>query len=85
MGLCATWLTKQMRVLRAMARRLRVWDLVVWAIRCPTELQPADPLSRLECEFHGVVACVEQVAWFKWHQLTQFPEACTCFGTFMLA
>ena len=55
---------------------------VVW---CPTEIQPADPLSCIESEFHGVMARAEQMAWFSWGRLLNCADLCTFVGALTLA
>ena len=80
-----TWLGKQMRVLRALAWRLRLSGLVVRVVWCPTEIQPADLLSRIESETHGVMARAEQMAWFSWGRLLNCADLCTFVGVLTLA
>ena len=74
-----------MRVLRAPAWRLRLSGRVVRVVWCPTEIQPADPLSRLESDFHGVMARAEQMAWFSWDRLLSCAGLCTFLGVLTLA
>ena len=74
-----------MCVLCALAWRLRLSGLVVRVIWCPTEIQPADPLSRLESDFHGVMARAEQMAWFSWGRLLSCADLCTFMGALTLA
>ena len=45
-----TWLGKQMRLLRSISIRMRQWGLVVGVRWVPTDVQPADPPSRLDAE-----------------------------------
>ena len=73
-----------MRVLRALAWRLRLLGLVVRVVWCPTEIQPADPLNRLESDFHGVMARAEQMAWFSWGRLLNCTDLCTFVGVLTL-
>ena len=80
-----TWLGKQMRVLRVPAWRLRLSGLAVRVVWCPTEIQPADPLSRLESDFHGVMVRAEQMAWFSWGRLLNYADLCTFMGASTLA
>ena len=54
-----TWLKIQHAMLRSVSRSLcasRLQGYVVW---CPSHLQPGDPLSRVQSDFHGRLARAE--------------------------
>ena len=72
-------------MLRALAWRFHLSGLVVRVVWCPTEIQPADPLSRLESVFHGVMARAEQMGWFSWGRLLNGADLCTFMGALTLA
>ena len=74
-----------MGILCALIWRIRILGLNVHVIWCSTSLQPADPITLLDSDFHGVVVHVEQMAWFKWQQLNQCQEACCFLGIFTSA
>ena len=80
-----TWLGKQMRLLHALAWRLRFLGPVVRVVWCPTEIQPANPLSGLESDFHGLMARAEQMAWVSPGRLLNCADLCTFVGVLTLA
>ena len=54
--------TAQARILRALVHWIRSTDLVVHVVYVPTDIQPADPISRMHRDWGGSLALAEQQA-----------------------
>ena len=62
-------LSARQSVLRGLARRLICSGLVVRVLWVPSDLQPTDPMSRLQGDFGGDRFKAERMAWLVYEQL----------------
>ena len=80
----STWLKIQHAMLRSVSRRLRVSRLQVYVVWCPSHLQPGDPLSRMQSDFHGRLARAEVASQCRWGELLLSLHKCRFVGGVVL-
>ena len=74
----------QHAMLRSVSRRLCVSRLQVYVVWCPSHLQPGDPLSRMQSDFHGCLARAEVASQCQWGELLPSLHKCSFVGGVVL-
>ena len=72
----ASHLRKQLRVLRVLTWVLYNTVVIVRLIWVPSEVHPADPMSRVDMDYGRGVHSAELDAWERWGVLQNHPELC---------
>ena len=80
----STWLKIQHAMLRSVSRRLCASRLQVYVVWCPSHLQPGDPLSRVQSDFHGRLARAEVESKVRWGNLLRSLHQCKFVGAVVL-
>ena len=80
----STWLKIQHAMLRSVSRRLCASRLQVYVVWCPSHLQPGDPLSRVQSDFHGRLARAEVASQCRWRDLLRSLHQCRLVGAVVL-
>ena len=70
-------------MLRSVSRRLCASRLQVYVVWCPSHLQPGDPLSRVQSDFHGRLARAEVASQVRWGNPLRSLHQCRFVGAEM--